>query len=215
MITKTKKKTDVLTIPAPNMEQAEFQITGTSPYVQHNFSGITLDKMLADQMEGSQAKNKKRKHPPRNIEADYLGAQRLTRDGKNGIPATAFRGALISACRLVGFQMTKAKLSIFVHADDFDASDGTPLVYIQGTHEMLKSRVVLASGVSSIAIRPIWRKWSAKVRIQFDADQFQAIDVLNLLVRVGMQVGIGEGRPDSKKSHGMGWGLFSVSTSIA
>jgi len=31
-----------------------------------------------------------------------------------------------------------------------------------------------------------------------------------LLARVGMQVGIGEGRPDSKNSAGMGWGLFEV-----
>jgi hypothetical protein len=46
--------------------------------------------------------------------------------------------------------------------------------------------------------------------VSFDADQFALGDIGNLLVRVGMQVGIGEGRPDSKKSAGMGWGLFEV-----
>ena len=35
-------------------------------------------------------------------------------------------------------------------------------------------------------------------------------DVTNLLMRVGQQVGIGEGRPDSKNSAGMGWGTFNV-----
>ena len=35
-------------------------------------------------------------------------------------------------------------------------------------------------------------------------------DVVNLMVRVGLQVGIGEGRPSSKKSNGIGWGLFDV-----
>jgi hypothetical protein len=28
--------------------------------------------------------------------------------------------------------------------------------------------------------------------------------------RVGAQVGIGEGRPDSKNSTGMGWGTFEI-----
>jgi len=32
----------------------------------------------------------------------------------------------------------------------------------------------------------------------------------NLLARAGLQVGIGEGRPDSKNSAGMGWGLFQI-----
>ena len=35
-------------------------------------------------------------------------------------------------------------------------------------------------------------------------------EVRNLLVRAGVQVGIGEGRPYSKKSYGMGWGTFEV-----
>ena len=50
------------------------------------------------------------------------------------------------------------------------------------------------------------------MRIRFDADMFSAADVANLMNRVGAQVGIGEGRPDSKNSAGMGWGLFSIET---
>ena len=52
--------------------------------------------------------------------------------------------------------------------------------------------------------------WEAALRVQYDADQFTRHDVTNLLVRVGLQVGIGEGRPDSRKSNGQGWGLFDV-----
>ena len=52
--------------------------------------------------------------------------------------------------------------------------------------------------------------WEADVRIRYDGDQFTASDVVNLLARAGLQVGIGEGRPDSKKSTGMGWGLFEI-----
>jgi hypothetical protein len=52
--------------------------------------------------------------------------------------------------------------------------------------------------------------WEAEVRIQYDADQFTLTDVTNLLLRVGKQVGVGAGRPDSTKSTGMGWGTFEI-----
>jgi hypothetical protein len=56
----------------------------------------------------------------------------------------------------------------------------------------------------------MWEEWSAKPRIRFDAEMFTASDVANLMKRVGMQVGIGEGRPDSRESAGLGWGTFTV-----
>ena len=58
--------------------------------------------------------------------------------------------------------------------------------------------------------RPMWEKWNADVRLTWDADLFSTTDVLNLLTRVGKQVGLGEGRPDSQQSAGQGWGLFKV-----
>ena len=108
--------------------------------------------------------------------------------------------------------MTRAKLSIFCEADGHDADDGTPLVKItKGKPRYHESLVRNASGVCDIRPRPMWAPgWQAKVRIRFDADQFEVDDMANLLMRAGQQVGIGEGRPDSKKSCGMGWGLFEV-----
>jgi hypothetical protein len=37
-----------------------------------------------------------------------------------------------------------------------------------------------------------------------------ADDIVNLISRVGLQVGVGEGRPDSKQSAGLGFGLFQI-----
>ena len=67
-----------------------------------------------------------------------------------------------------------------------------------------------ATGGPDIRVRPIWREWSADVRVRYDADQFTLNDVTNLMDRVGMQVGIGEGRPDSRQSAGLGWGTFRL-----
>ena len=66
-----------------------------------------------------------------------------------------------------------------------------------------------ASGVIDLRARPMWQEWAFTLRLTYDGDQFSAEDVTNLVFRAGRQVGVGEGRPDSKKSAGMGWGLFS------
>jgi len=211
-----KKKTETkrtgaepVVIARPNIRTVEIEIVGTAPYVQHKFSAKARGLMLAAQIEGPKSKNKKTRKP-RDIQQDYKDAMHLDSNGEHGIPAPAFRAAMISACRVAGFTMTKAKLSVFVKPDSFDADDGTPLVKIKGKPIMHESSVRLESGVASVAIRPMWRKWSAVVSVSYDADQFSANDVYNLMERAGLQVGVGEGRPDSKKSNGMGWGTFAV-----
>ena len=66
------------------------------------------------------------------------------------------------------------------------------------------------TGQAYVTIRAAYHDWKAKIRIRYDADQFNVADISNLLARVGTQVGIGEGRPDSKNSCGMGWGTFTL-----
>jgi len=205
---KKKSEPGAIVIQAPKINTVAINIRGTAPFVQHKFSAKSKKKMLEAQMS-SKAKSRKSREP-RDIEEDYRGAMHRMPDGGYGIPCPAFRSAMISACRVSGFQMTKAKLSVFVQPDGFDVDDATPLVKLEGEPEESQLPVRLESGVCSIAIRPMWREWSATVRVSFDSDQFSETDVVNLMARAGLQVGVGEGRPDSKKSHGCGWGLFEI-----
>lgn len=205
----TKKTAETITISAPNMRTAEFRIIGTAPYVQLAFPQKAKELMRKKMEAGSQAK-KGAKKPPRDFDEDYHQAFHRTEDGKCGIPASAVRNAMISACRIVGFQMTKGKLAVFAEADSIDVNEGTPLIYIDGEPEMVVHPVRNATGVADLRVRAMWRKWAATVRIRFDNDMFSAEDISNLLARVGEQVGIGEGRPDSKPSAGMGWGTFRI-----
>jgi len=196
-------------IKPARLRTVEFKIVGESPLVQARFSGKAMQAMMSKMAAGPQA-NKSRAKDARDFNADFENAKHIGSDGQQGIPAGAFRQAMISACRLVGFKMTLAKLSVFVEADTFDRIDGIPLVHFNGTPERLDMAVRNATGVADIRVRPMWRTWDAKLRIRFDEDQFSAADVTNLLVRVGQQVGIGEGRPDSRESAGLGWGTFRV-----
>lgn len=200
-----------LTIEPPKFLTAEVCIVGISPYVQNKFSAKAREKMRQAQEAGSTGR-KGTKREAKDFKAAYEAAIHRSSDGWHGIPAPAFRNACIDACRMCGFKMTHAKLSVFAEADGFDADDGTPLVRItKGKPEYSELAVRNESGVCDLRPRPMWREgWEATVRIRFDADQFTLEDVTNLLMRAGLQVGIGEGRPSSPNSKGMGWGMFSL-----
>ncbi|MFH1731956.1 MAG: hypothetical protein ABIF82_09955 [Planctomycetota bacterium] len=213
---KTTAQKELVRIPPPNIGTASFSIRGVAPLVMHKFSAKAKRKMMETQERGSQ-KAKGTKREARDFDGEWQDAIHRDEDGFAGIPASAFRAAAISACRLAGFKMTVAKLSLFVCADGFDREDGMPLVRItKGKPSRVDSTVRLESGVCSVVARPMWAPgWEAKVRVRYDADQFSLSDVANLLHRVGSQVGILEGRPDSRQSAGMGWGLFELAGDVA
>lgn len=204
-------KQETVTIKPANLKTVAVTIVGVAPYVQNKFSAKAREKMRSTQEAGSTSK-KGQKKDPKDFEQTFKDAIHYSDDGWPGLPASGLRAALVSACRMAGFQMTKAKLSVFVEQDGFDATDQTPLVRItKGDPEYREDYVRNETGVVDIRPRPMFRPgWEAVVRMRYDADMFTASDVINLLYRAGMQVGIGEGRPDSKKSCGMGWGLFEI-----
>jgi hypothetical protein len=197
-------------IPAPNFQKAQFTLIGSAPYVGAKFTQKAKNQIREKMLAGSTSR-KGQKREPRNFESDYQQAMHVSRDGWTGIPASCIRLACISACRLVGFKMTLAKLSVFVQADGYDADEGTPLLKIVGEPRMHEAHVRNATGVVDLRVRPMWEKWSISPTISWDADQFTAGDIVNLLERAGRQVGIGEGRPDGKSSAGQGWGTFYMS----
>lgn len=194
----------IVTVPIRNAPGA--------PLVVHAFSAKARQVMREAQTLGSVGKKRKPKDP-KDFDSLYNGARHISRDGWDGVPAATFRNASISACRLCGFKMTMGKLSLFIESDGNSEADGTPLVRIYGDPQPFEAPVRNQSGVADIRVRPRWDEWSANLRVRFDREQFSDEDVINLLVRAGMQVGICEGRPDSQNSAGLGWGLFEIDTS--
>lgn len=210
MAAKKKKNGDgELSVTPPRLHVLHQRIVGTAPFVQARFPEKARQAMRDKHEAGSTAK-KGAKREARDFEDDYRQSMYLGPNGECGIPASAFRAAAVSACRLVGFQMTLGKLSIFVEDDFVDPRDGTPLVAIHGEPRSFIAPVRNASGVCDLRCRAQWMAWSCNLRIKYDADQFKLSDVVNLLTRIGTQVGVGEGRPDSKKSCGCGWGTFRL-----
>lgn len=205
----TTATTQQCAIKAPQFETLMLRIRGTAPYVQHKFSAKAKAQIMATQAAGSTAKTKKVREA-KDFDEVCRNATHYSREGWIGIPAASFRNAMISACRTVGFKMTLAKLACWVIADGFDADDGSPLVKIIGDHKRHDMYARNDNGSVDIRSRPMWETWEAEVCIRYDAGVLNRDDIINLMMRVGMQVGIGEGRPDSKNSAGMGWGTFEL-----
>ena len=197
-------------ISAPNFQTGVFRIIGTAPYLQHKFSNRPKQEIKEKQMAGSTAKKNKQK-VAKDFNACYEESKYVGTDGTNGIPATAFRNAFIRACKLVGYEMTMAKMSVFVEADTYDQDDGTPLVnFVKGKPKMHEG-IVRIQQTMDLRVRAMWREgWEMDLRVKWDADQFTIDDISNLIMRAGLQVGVGEGRPFSKASAGCGFGTFEL-----
>lgn len=201
---------EAIVIQPPKFETVVLSLVGTAPLMQNKFSSKAKAQMQADQEAGKTSKSKKER-VAKDFEQLAKDACYKDKAGWYGINAACFRNAAISACRLVGYKMTLAKLSIFIEADGFDEAEGTPLVrLIASEPETSVMPARNATGVIDLRPRPMWREWGCELRVRYDAGQFSRQDVVNLFSRVGMQGGIGEGRPDSKQSAGLGFGLFRI-----
>lgn len=205
-----KPQTETVVIHPPKFQTAAITIKGVAPLVMHKFSAKAVATMVGIQQEGQRSK-KGRVREPKDFEQVYKDATYVTPEGWHGVPAAAFRNACISACRLHNFKMTIAKMTLFVEADGFDI-DGTPLVKIvKGEPRMHLAPARNSNGSTDVRARPMWMPgWEMVVRLRWDARQFGSSDIVNLLATVGSQVGVGEGRPDSRMSAGQGWGLFEI-----
>lgn len=199
-----------VTIRKPRFGIAELKIRGTERLVIHRFSKKVKEQMK-QKMETGKASASKKNREPQSTDVLFQEARYRSADGWDGFHAGAIRAALISACRLVNFKMTLAKLSIFILADGHDADEPQiPLIRIYGKATKQEDLARVETGQPYVTIRAAYDPWEARIRIRYDLDQFTEEDIVNLLSRVGQQVGLGEGRPDSKNSPGMGWGLFDV-----
>jgi hypothetical protein len=202
--------TAVVAISPPDFRHLAINIRGTAPLVINRFSAKAMEMMRQTQEAGSTARSRKTREA-KDFDELYKSAKHVSDDGWEGIHAASFRNAAISACRACGFKMTHAKLAFSVMQDGFDRVDGAPLVRLsEGMAEQWVAPTRNATGVVDLRCRPMYREWAAVLRIRYDAGMLTDADVVNLIARVGLQVGIGEGRPDSKNSAGLGFGLFEI-----
>lgn len=190
-------------------KELRVMIEGTSPYVCNKFSPKAAEKMLA-YFERSPGK-----HAPKekiNPEEEAKSRLYVTEDGRYGIPAAALRKALIEAGRFCSLKMKQLAGTIDVLGECYDADVGVPLVPLQGGEpEIFVSSVKNTSGTRDLRWRPYFKPgWRCTFTVIYDDKILSKADVEELLKYAGTSVGIGDGRPLSPCSPGLGFGRWKV-----
>ncbi|HUP07687.1 MAG TPA: hypothetical protein VMU47_11080, partial [Caldimonas sp.] len=109
-------KIEAITITPPNFQTIKLAVKGSAPLLQLRFGAKA--ELLAKHQEGGPARSK-RNRVAKDLPALFKNALHVSTEGWYGIPCAAFRNAAISACRVVGYKMTLAKMAIFVEADGY------------------------------------------------------------------------------------------------
>ena len=209
---KKESKSVKIVIPPLKFAFMPIKIRGTSVYVSNRFSAEAREIMRRGFIQGSKKKKRGSEKEPRDFDKDCAGSMYRSSEGWYGIPTTAFRQAMISVCVLLGFVTTTAKKAIFVVPDGFDAKEGQPLVKItKGKPDHFESYTIISGKTPNIAARGRWAAgWEACPVVKFDEGIFTPTDIVNLMMRAGVQIGTGAGRPFSKNSCGQDWGTWEV-----
>lgn len=189
----------VFHIERPQTATVVVRIRGTAPLLVHAWSKKAIGIMLSNQMarKGSAKAGKE----PRNPDEDVQEARYISDEGWDGFPAAAFKASMVGACRMVsGLPMTVAKRLLLVRADGYSSKQGKDLVRIEGTWERHDDVARNDNGGADLRFRPLFRKWSATLTIDYNPALITAQQVINLLALAGMYEGIGEKRPSAPHS---------------
>lgn len=196
-------------------------IIGLTPIIPHKWSEKALGMMRAKQF-GEPAERNPPKDPVAEADAAMYRLPAAPADeeqfpkGYPAMPATAFKGALVGACRLVkNLPMTQAKTLLFVVG-----SGPEQLVRLYGTEKMREDTPRNATGVVDLRYRTMLLgsvddpegSWRADIEVRFPPSLLKVESVVNLMDAAG-RGGVGDWRPAAPKSHTGSFGRFKVDDS--
>lgn len=205
------EKAAAISIPRPDIRTVKVRINGTAPLIAHAWSEKAI-KMIQAAQEGKATKKIKAPREARDPKADFEGARYKSGFGWDGVPAVAFKAAMVGACRLVeGVPMTLAKRLMFVDGTLLEDGSMSSLVKIEAPEPKMRTDTVrLDNGSADMRYRPEYWPWSAELTIRFNAGILSPEMLLNLLELAGSFEGICEWRPGSPQSATGTYGTFSV-----
>lgn len=195
----------VITLRRLERTELLIPVRGLTPLITQRWSEKARNMMLEKQQ--SKARPAKEARDP---EANFEAARYRLPDGSDGVPATAFKAAIVHAARLFsGITQVQLKQMLIVVADATD-DRGDQLVRLEyGSVRMREDTPRNATGVADLRYRPQYEDWSATLRIRILSGQIDTESLLALVDAAGSG-GIGEWRPTSPKSATGSYGTFEV-----
>jgi len=186
-------------IPSVRREVLELFLVGDSDLIVHRFSKKTMDIIL-----DNQRKSVKGRREDRDPAAEFQEARHLRPDGTDGFPASGLRKAAKEAVTwCTGISKKIVSGSLFV-----TDADGSNLMRIYTEEEPVcvcdPTRIgKFPNKVAGLAYRPYFKNWHMKIRVLFDPSALSEQQVINLINRAGMSIGLGDWRPEKGGVNGM------------
>lgn len=179
----------------------DITIRGMTPVIPHKWSEKA--KSLMPGAPGSEGTSPKKGE--RDPEAEAEACTYYLEDGRPGIPATAFKAAMVSACRFFDKpSMAEAKLMFHVDGEGPDQ-----LVPIEGKRTLREDTPRNANGGADLRYRYAYSDWSARLRIRFAEAAITPASVITLLDAAG-RVGVGDWRPGAPRSSTGTFGTWRI-----
>lgn len=196
------------TIRLERLTEAEITIPveGVTPIIPHKWSEKAKRMMRAKQS----GQTVRQKREPKDPQEDAMAACYWLDDASTipGIPATAFKGAMVDACRFFEAPtMMMAKRMIFVVGEGVDQ-----LIRLDGKSELREDIPRNETGVVDLRYRYQFYPWSAQVTIRFPQKLITPESIATLLDAAGRN-GVGDWRPGAPKSNTGTFGQFRVAVS--
>jgi hypothetical protein len=209
-----------IAIVIPQIEIKEFtiEVVGTAPLLVNNFSEKSRKEILDKQMGVAKGK-KDKKDPFENFKGSLyilpdkqFPKQKLVKATTDqewgdywpylkdtfGLPAPAFKNAMISSCRYIE-DIAMTTVTGAIHVVGFTV----PIIY---KRLYMREDVVRVGSfpnkVADIRHRGMFTDWSARLNIRYNARMFTPDQIANLLENAGFHVGVCEWRVEKKGQFG-------------
>lgn len=184
-------------------------VEGITPLMTHKWSEKAIKEMLDKGGPAKPKRNRDQRDPTGDFEAARYLLGQPRKDGyTDGVPAVAFKAAIVAAARAFdGVTMTALKQFVYVHGEPPEM-----LVAIQGKPEMDVRPVRVGSGLNKTAdirSRPMYWPWRCDLTVEWPEHMFDVNSMVALVDAAGMG-GICEWRPTSPQSLTGSLGQFQV-----
>jgi hypothetical protein len=195
------KEAPVLRLKRLDEAQITLRIEGITPLIPHSWSEKSLQLMREKQFGQTARPAREAKNP----EEEAHAATYWLPDGRAGMPAVAYKAAMVGACRFFeGLSMVQAKALFFVQGEGPEQ-----LVPIEGTPEMFEATPRNQGGVVDLRYRNRFYPWAATLVVRFLPSRIDSQSVVALLDAAG-RLGVGDWRPASPKSMTGTYGQWRV-----
>jgi hypothetical protein len=199
MATKAKKdngaKVQKIDLQKLDIRVIRLTLVGDTPLIVKRFGEKAREAMEKKQVGGITNPTKELRIPEEECEA----CKYKTRDGRDGIPASGIKNAMLTATRATNKKVTKTFLSQAVHV----LGDIIPL---RGSAPRMRDKDIGKVGIGKTPMpiyRPEYEKWEVDVDIKYNAAIINPSLIVNLLDLAGFGVGLHEWRPEKRGTNGM------------